>query len=152
MEKIQFTTQINAPCEKVYRAMLGLDSIKTYEQWTSVFNPTSTYQGNWDKGAKIWFIGTGEDGKRGGMVSEIAENIPNKFVSIRHYGILDGDNEITEGTDVEKWAGGLENYAFEENVGITTVNVECDATEEFVAYFQTTWPQALSKLKEMIEG
>jgi hypothetical protein len=38
------------------------------------------------------------------MVSKIVENITNKFVSIKHCGLLMGDKEITEGPDVEKWA------------------------------------------------
>lgn len=76
--------------------MLGLKNINTYEQWTSVFNPTSTYEGKWEKGEKMYFVGTDKNGKRGGMVSEIADFVPSKFVSVRHYGILDGENEITK--------------------------------------------------------
>mgnify|MGYP006174362993 CR=1 FL=1 len=64
-----------------------------------------------------------ENGKKGGMVSEIVEHKPASFVSIRHYGFLDGDTEITTGEQVEQWAGGHENYSFEENNGITTVIV-----------------------------
>ena len=86
------------------------------------------------------------------MVSEIAENIPNKFVSIRHYGILNGDTEITTGEEVEKWAGGLENYTFDENNGITTVTVEMDTTDEYVDYFNQTWRKALNKLKSILES
>ena len=151
MKKIQFKKIINAPAGKVYKTMLGLENISTYEQWTAEFNPTSTYEVNWEKGSRIYFIGTDENGKRAGMVSEIAENIPNKFVSIRHYGILDGEQEITEGPEVEKWAGGLENYIFQEHNGVTTVTVETDTTEEFADYFDATWPKALNKLKELAE-
>lgn len=85
------------------------------------------------------------------MVSEIADIIPYRFVSIRHYGILDGENEITEGADVEKWAGGLENYSLHESNGKTTVLVETDITEDYLDYFNTTWPKALNKLKEIAE-
>lgn len=131
--------------------MLGLVNIKTYEQWTAEFNPTSSYEGSWEKGTKIYFVGTDENGKKGGMVSEIADNIPFLFVSIRHYGILDGENEITEGPEVEKWAGGLENYSFHENNGVTTVTVESDVTEDYLDYFDTTWPNALKKLKALSE-
>jgi hypothetical protein len=131
--------------------MLGINNIKTYEQWTSEFNPTSTYEGSWEKGAKIYFIGTDENGKRGGMVSEIADNMPFRFVSIRHYGILDGENEITEGAEVEKWAGGLENYSFEENNGVTTVTVDVDSMEDYIDFFNKTFPKALDKLKEIAE-
>lgn len=151
MKKLQFKKDINALAEKVYNTMLGISNIETYEQWTSEFNPTSTYEGSWEKGAKIYFIGIDENGKRGGMVSEIADNVPFRFVSIRHYGILDGQNEITEGADVEKWAGGLENYSFHEDNGVTTVTVESDVTEDYLDYFNTTWPIALNKLKELAE-
>ena len=86
------------------------------------------------------------------MVAEIAENIPNKFVSIRSYGILKGDIEITEGEEIEKWAGGLENYTFEENNGMTTVTVDVDMTDDYVDYFNETYPKALNKLKSILES
>jgi len=151
MKKIQYHININASAEQVYNTMLGMDSIETYEQWTAEFNPTSTYEGSWEKEAKIHFVGTDENGKKGGMVSEIADNIPFQFVSIRHNGILDGENEIMEGPEVERWAGGLENYAFHENNGVTTVTVESDVAEDYLDYFNTTWPKALKKLKELSE-
>ncbi|MFC6860897.1 SRPBCC family protein [Zunongwangia atlantica] len=151
MKKLQYQKLINAPAEKVYKTMLGLENIETYQQWTAEFNPTSTYEGSWEKGSKIYFVGVDENGKRGGMVSEISENIPFRFVSIRHYGILDGENEITEGAEVEKWAGGLENYSFIENDNKTTVMVETDAAEEYLDYFDNTWDKALNKLKEITE-
>lgn len=152
MKKLQYTIEINASADEVYNTMLGIDNIETYNLWTAEFNPTSTYEGSWEKESKIYFVGTDENGKKGGMVSEIVENIPNQFVSIRHYGILDGDQEITEGPEVEKWAGGLENYSFQEENGVTTVTVECDMTEDYQDYFDTTWPKALKKLKELSEN
>lgn len=151
MKNLQFSINIKAPAAKVYNMMLGIDNKTTYEQWTALFNPSSTYEGSWNKGSKILFVGVGEDGKKGGMVSEIAENIPNQFVSIRHYGLVHGDIEITEGPDVEKWAGGLENYTFEENNGITKVTVDVDTSEDFTDYMNDAFPNALAKLKEISE-
>ncbi|RIV73757.1 SRPBCC family protein [Flagellimonas aequoris] len=151
MKKVQYKKDIKASAEKVYNTMLGMDTIETYEQWTSEFNPTSTYEGSWEKGSKIYFVGTDENGKRGGMVSEIADNVPFQFVSIRHYGILDGDTEITEGPEVEKWAGSLENYTLQEHNGVTTLTVETDVANDYLDYFNTTWPKALNKLKELAE-
>lgn len=150
MKRLSYKTEIKAPAEKVFRTMLGLDEISTYEAWTALFNPTSSYEGSWDKGSKIYFTGIHE-GKKGGMIAEIAENISNKFVSIRHYGVLDGDDEITSGPEVEGWAGSFENYSLEENNGITTVSVEVDTKEEYADYFDKTWPLALDKLKEICE-
>ena len=151
MQKVQFKKEINASAKKVYETMLGLQDKTTYEHWTAAFNPTSTYEGSWHKGAKIYFIGTDENGKRGGMISEIAENIPSEFVSIKHNGILDGENEITSGEQVEQWAGGHENYRFQENNGVTTVTVEMDTVDDYLDYFNNTYPKALDKLKEISE-
>ncbi|MBK8442998.1 MAG: SRPBCC domain-containing protein [Sphingobacteriales bacterium] len=151
MNKIQFKVSINAPANKVYDTMLGIGNKLTYQQWTALFNPTSTYEGNWGKGSKMQFIGTDEQGEKGGMLSEIVENIPHRFVSIRHYGLLKADEEITEGPEVEKWANGFENYTFEENNGITTVIVDLDTTEDFLDYMNQTYPKALEKLKEICE-
>ncbi len=151
MENLHYSITINAPVNKVYDAMLGISNKSIYEEWTALFNPTSTYEGSWDKGSKILFVGIDEEGERGGMVSEIAENIPYKFVSIRHYGLLKAGKEITEGPDVEKWANGFENYSFEENNGLTLVNVELETIVDFVDYMNQTYPKALLKLKEIVE-
>ena len=117
----------------------------------ALFNPTSTYEGSWNKGSKIHFLGTDENGEKGGMVSEIAENIPNSFVSIRHYGFLKDGKEITEGQEVEKWANGFENYTFKEISGTTTVTVDLDTTDDFLDYMNENFPKALDKLKEICE-
>jgi len=151
MKKIKFYVRINAPVNKVYDVMLGISNKSTYEQWTALFNPTSTYDGSWNKGSKILFIGTDEKGDKGGMVSEIFNNIPNSFISIRHYGLLKGNVEIIEGPEVEKWANGFENYTFEEENGTTTVTVDLDTTEEFLDYMNQSYPKALEKLKEICE-
>lgn len=151
MKKLQFKVSINAPVSKVYDLMLGIKSKSTYEQWTALFNPTSTYEGTWEKGNKILFIGVDEKGEKGGMVSRIVENTSNKFVSIQHYGLVKADKEITEGPEVEKWANGLENYTFEENNGTTIVTVDLDITEDFEGYMNEAYPKALDKLKEICE-
>lgn len=151
MKRLLFSETIQAPVTKVYDTMLGISNKTTYEQWTAVFNPTSTFKGNWQEGSRMYFVGENEKGEKGGMVSEIAKNIPNTFVSIKHIGMIQGDKEIFEGSEVEPWAGCLENYAFEEINGVTTVTIEMDAIEGHESYFTDTWPKALNKLKEMIE-
>ena len=160
MQKLQFKKEINASAQKVHETMLGLKNKSTYEYWTATFNPTSTYEGSWNKGSKILFIGIDEKGEKGGMVSEIFDNIPNRFVSIRHYGLLKGNVEITEGSEVEKWANGFENYSFEESNarpddpvgrGTTNLTVDLDTTEDFLDYMNQNYPKALDKLKEICE-
>ena len=153
MANLQFNILINATVTKIYDCMLGINSKSTYEQWTALFNPTSTYEGSWEKGSKILFVGVDEKGEKGGMVSRIAENIPNEFVSIQHYGLFKAGEEITEGAEVEKWANGMENYTFEESNGAVTVTVDLlNIPEEFVGYMNDAYPKALEKLKEICEN
>jgi hypothetical protein len=151
MVPLQFKIEINATAQKVYDAMLGLTNKSTYEYWVSVFNPTSTYEGSWKKGSKIYFVGVDENGKKGGMVSLIEDNQPATFVSIKHYGFLDGEVEITTGELVEKWTGGHENYTFQEQEGKTILTVDMDTVEDYEDFFNTTYPKALEKLKEISE-
>lgn len=151
MKKLQFKVSINSPVSNVFDKMLGITNKSTYEQWTAVFNPTSTYEGSWDKGSKILFIGVDEKGEKGGLVSRIVENQLNQFVSIQHYGLYKEGKEITEGPDVEKWANGFENYSFEESNGTTLLIVDLDTTEDFVNFMNDTYPKALDKLKEICE-
>lgn len=147
--KLHFQVEIHAPVSKVFQTML---ESKTYSEWTSVFNPTSRFVGSWDKGSKILFIGSDQDGNEGGMVSRIKENIQNKFVSIEHLGVLNNGQEITSGPEVEIWAGALENYSYEEKNGNTLLSVDLDSNEEFKSYFEETYPKALEKLKSICES
>ncbi|MEW6654185.1 MAG: SRPBCC domain-containing protein [Bacteroidota bacterium] len=126
-------------------------AVQTYREWTSVFNPTSYYDGKWEKGAKMLFLGTNADGKKEGMVSIIRDFVPNKFVDIEHIGMISGDEEITSGEAVNAWAGAHEKYLFFDENGKTVLIVELDTTEEFKSYFFQTYPKALEKLKSICE-
>ena len=70
MKKVQYKVSINAPSSKVYDCMLGINDKLTYEQWTALFNPTSTYEGSWIKGSKMLFIGIDEKGETFEKTSE----------------------------------------------------------------------------------
>lgn len=86
------------------------------------------------------------------MVSRIKENVPHKFISIEHLGLVQNEEEITSGAAVEGWAGALENYTFIEENGKTLLSVYVEAHPEFASYFSETWPKALQKLKAICEA
>ncbi len=151
MRKLKFEIEINATVGKVYDFMLGLTKKESYEQWTYHFNPTSSYDGSWSKNERIYFVGLDEDGIKGGMVSEIVQNIPSKFVSIKHIGLLVNGKELLKGPEVEKWASGFENYYFKENEGVTSLIVEIDTIDDLENYMNDCYPKALQKLKEICE-
>ncbi len=149
MEKIKFETTINAPVEKVYSTMLA-DA--TYRQWTAEFNPSSFYEGKWETGEKMLFVGISKEGKKEGMVSRIKEAAANKYVGIEHLGILQDEKDVTSGPAVEGWAGAMEEYFFTATNEQTLLQVQMDANEDFKAYFESTWPKALNKLKQICES
>jgi uncharacterized protein YndB with AHSA1/START domain len=149
LEPMQFEISIHAKAEKVYRTMLDE---KQYAAWTVAFNPASHYKGSWEKNARIVFLGEDKNGKTAGMVSRIKENIPNKFVSIEHLGMIENGQEIFSGPAVANWAGALENYTFTEDRGKTLLTVTLEASQEHKPYFSETWPKALEKLKAICEA
>lgn len=148
MKTVHASIVINAPKEKVWKAML---EDKTYREWTTAFHAGSHFVGSWDQGSEIRFLGPNEDGTMGGMVGRIKENRPYEFVSIEYVGEIMNGKVDTTSEHAKAWIGGHENYAFAEKDGKTEVVVDTDTTEEMVNIFEDMWPQALKKLKEVAE-
>ncbi len=147
MLKLHFSIVINAPVKKVWKTMLDK---KTYEIWTTEFGPGSTYKGDWSKGNKMLFIAPGEKGEMG-MVSRIKENRQDEYISIEHIGVVNEGKEDTSSEAVEVWSGAFENYTFKEEEGKTELLVDMDIVEEYKEMFESAWPKALNKLKEIAE-
>jgi len=151
MKRLKYAIKIKSPVAQVYDKMLGLSNKSTYEEWTSLFSPTSSYEGTWDVGSKMLFTSLDDKGETAGMVSRILENKANICVSIQHYGMLQSGKEITEGPEVDGWSGSLENYSFEEEEGMTIVSMEIDTAEEYEEQMNKLYPNVLQKLKEVCE-
>ena len=100
------------------------------------------------KGSKVLFLGP--DGG-GGMVSKVASNKKNEFMSFEHLGVVKDGIEDTESDSAEGWAGAKENYRLIDENGKTKLAVDMDSTDEFKDYFLKTWPVALEKVKELSE-
>jgi len=146
---LHYSIEINTSPAKVYTTLIDK---KGFSEWTSEFNATSRYEGTWEKGARVRFLGQDADGKTGGMASRIKENIAGRFISIEHLAIVKDELEITSGPEVKDWAGALENYSFREKNGHTILSVDVNTNEDFKSYFIDTWPKALKKLKSMCEA
>ncbi|QPH39129.1 SRPBCC domain-containing protein [Pedobacter endophyticus] len=140
MEKITFNISIAAPAKSVWNTLLG---VETYPKWTSVFAEGSAVETDWQKGSKALF----HDGTGNGMVSKIEENIPYRFISIKHLGdVKDGIEDLNKG-----WGDAYENYTLEESDGKTNLNIELNVVKEWAEFMNDTWPQALEKVKELAE-
>ncbi len=151
MKKTQFRIGINAPPSEVYNKMLGIHNKDTYSQWAKIFNPTSRYEGDWEEGSKIAFIGTSEEGKQEGIFCIITKNIPNQYLSMRTQGLIEDGVEIAEGPGLDQWQNLEESYWFDETNGATNLTIEVEIPDDHVEIFSSLWPKALEKLKSIIE-
>jgi uncharacterized protein YndB with AHSA1/START domain len=144
LQRLRFTTTIDAPREHVWKTMLDQE---TYRRWTDAFTEGSYYEGSWDQGERIVFLAPSGEG----MVAEIAESRKPEYISIRHLGMTKGGVEDTESEAVRAWTPAYENYTFSEKGGATELTVEMDVVPEYESFMAETWPKALAKLKEISE-
>jgi uncharacterized protein YndB with AHSA1/START domain len=141
MKKQEFTISINAAPENVWKILWSND---TYTQWTAPFAEGSQVKTDWQKGSQVLF----HDGNNNGMMAEIADIVPNQYMSFKHRGMVkDGVEEITN----PEWAGAFENYTLENKDGKTNLIVDIDLNEEYMDYFLDAFPKALQKVKELSE-
>jgi len=150
MERQKFSILIGAPREVVWRTMLDE---QTYREWTKAFMPGSHYEGEWQEGAKMLFLGPNPDtGEEGGMVSRVKAVRPYEHVSVEHLGIVAKGVEDTTSDEARRWAPALESYSFRETPEGTEVFVETDTPDEYKAMLEEHWPKALESLKRLAEG
>lgn len=141
---------INASPEKVWDSVVNKSK---YQKWTAPFQETSTFEGGWNKGDRILFVGINDKGKKEGMVSEIAESRYPEFISVKHLGmILDGIEDTTS-EEVKKWAPAYENYTLEK-IGPekTLFKLSLDTPDEWADMMIDLWPKAFKILKELSEN
>jgi hypothetical protein len=148
METLTFSTFINADKRKVWDTML---EDKTYREWTKAFMEGSYYDGSWEKGSEIRFLGADEHGKLQGIISRIKENRKYEFVSIEHFGLIKDGIVDTQSDEVKKWAPSFENYTFNSKENGTEVIVEMQVNTEYKEMFEDMWPRALKNLKTLCE-
>lgn len=147
MENLQFKKSINAPADKVWKALWEDEN---YREWTTPFAAGSEAISDWKEGSTVQFL----DGKGSGMVSEITKSIPNEFMSFKHLRSIKDGKEVMDDPKDKEWAGSLENYTLKESNGKTELTVDLKfkgMDEKMMSYFEDTWPGALDKLKEVAE-
>jgi len=148
MKKLTYTVKITAPVRVVWETML---EDETYRDWASAFHDGSFFEGGWERGDSIRFLGPNDDGTLGGLLGVIERNDPRSFVSVRYLGQVDRGVDDLDSELAQSIAGSHENYSFSEEGGVTTVLVELDSDEQFVEMFDEMWPLALARLKEIAE-
>lgn len=144
MKRYQFKITIDASREKVWDILW---SDATYPQWTSAFSEGSHAETDWKKGSKILLL----DGTNQGMVSRVAENIPNEFMSLKHLGTVRKGVEDFENEEARTWSGAIENYTLKTVRGKTELTIDQDIADSYKDNFLSTWPKALQKIKKLAE-
>jgi hypothetical protein len=149
MLRQRYAITINAPREKVWKTMLD-DA--TFREWASAFNPGTYFEGSWDQGSELRFLGPDpETGKIAGMFARIHENRPYEFVSIEHLGLIQDGKVDTTSEFATQWAPAYENYTFQDKEGGTEVLVDIDVLEDYLPFYEEAWPKALQNLKALAE-
>ncbi|MCD6066692.1 MAG: hypothetical protein K0S33_1518 [Bacteroidetes bacterium] len=145
MKRLQFTTDINAPREKVWDALW---QDQNYRKWTSVFAPTSYYITDWKEGGKIQFL----SGDGTGMYSTIEKMQRPDFMFFKHIGEMKEGKEQPLNESTKSWTGSMENYTLKEANSVTTLSVDIDVTDDHVESFANIFPKALQLVKELAEA
>lgn len=145
MEKLNFKTVINATPEKIWKVLWNDD---TYRKWTSAFSEGSHAETDWKQGSKVLFL----DGEGMGMVSRVAENRPNEYMSFEHLGEVRDGVEDTTSERVKQWAGAHENYTLKKVNGKTELIIDMDINDEYKDMFAQMWSKALENVKKLSEN
>lgn len=115
--------------------------------WTSAFAEGLPFDGHWRSGGRTRFL-TPEGH---GVVSEVAENRPGEFRSLRHVGHIDDSGmEDTASAAILACAPAYENFTFARTPRGTRLIVHQDPAEAFEDMPQA-WPAALARLKTLCE-
>lgn len=148
MSKQQFKISIAADPSTVWHALFDDES---YSKWTKAFASGSKAVTDWKEGSKVLFT----DGSGAGMVSRIEKVRENELMQFRHLGELkDGKEIIAAKPDENAWDG-TETYRLKPSNTGTDLEVDLEFRElsqEFVDYFNNTFPKALEDLKKLAEA
>lgn len=152
MERRRFSVEVAAPAAVVWSTMFDES---TYRQWTSVFNPDSYFEGTWQPGTEIRFLGSSPEGEGSGMTGVfgvITAHRPYEFVAIEYQGQIVNDADDISSQEARQLIGARESYTFVQNNGSTTVTIDVDTADTYDQMLSELWPKGLAKLKELAEA
>lgn len=142
MNTLQFSTQIKASKEKVWKTIW---EDTTFRDWANIIDEGTYMAGELKEGNEVQFISS----VGGYGVTSLVEKLtPNKFVQFKHS--ADTKNSGTQERDKE-WTGGKESYSLVENNGVTALSVEIDVPPGQEETFQEIQPKALKRIKLLAE-
>lgn len=141
MTQLKFSININASKEKIWDILWEDQS---YRGWTAKFIPGSYYEGELKEGNDIRFLSPGEHG----LFAKVEKVIPYQSMHFVHFGlVLDG---VSQHKTFEEDA--IEYYDLYESDFGTELTVTIKTDEEYITYFNNSFPRALNAVKELAEA
>lgn len=141
MEKVNFTTEINAPKNIVWEVLWNE---KSYREWTKLFCEGSYYKADWREGGRIHFLSL----EGSGMYSDIEKLVADEYVSFKHRGEV--KDNIEQPND-ENWTDAYEIYSLTETGDKTQLTVTIDLDEKYAEYFSNIFPKVIQIVKNLSE-
>lgn len=141
-QNLHFRIEIDAPADAVWEHMLGDAG---YRDWTAAFCEGSYFEGRWESGTDMRFLGPSGEGMR----AHIDEARRPEYVSIRHLGEL----RAGQADGASDWQGVFERYRLQATGGRTLLEVELTGVPDaYVEMMDTAWPLALARLQARCTG
>lgn len=139
---MKFSVEIHSPKQKVWETLWQDETLR---EWAGIIDPGTYMIGELKEGSEVQFI-SAENGY--GVTSRVEKLVPYEYLLLRHS--ADTQNSGTQERNKE-WTGGKEVYELLEANATTTLNVSFDVPPEMETYFNTVYPKALDKVKELAE-
>ena len=142
VEKLQFTTEISAPRERVWNILWG---DKTFRDWANIIDEGMYMAGELKEGNEVQFISSVSGY---GVTSLVEKLVFNEFVSFRQMADTKDSGKRERETE---WAGTTESYLLAEKGDTTTLTVNIDVPPGQKETFKVRFPKALERVKTLAE-
>jgi uncharacterized protein YndB with AHSA1/START domain len=145
MKDLQFSIDIAASTARVWDCMFDPTA---YRDWTSAFAEGSYFEGVWATGRRLRFL----DPQGFGMEAVVDEAVTHEVMSLRLVGEIKGGRPVADSALSRTPAH--ERYVFTAlPAGGTHLVIHLQSWDDgFTDFLQTTWPQALDRLKALAES
>ncbi|MEM1251724.1 MAG: SRPBCC domain-containing protein [Cyanobacteria bacterium P01_H01_bin.21] len=145
METLDYDVRINASKPSIWST---LTETEKYTKWVKAFSPNSYADGEWKQGTYIKFL----DPDMGGTKAFIEALETNERILVRHISMISKEGEeSTDGEIASHWIGTTEEYRLIGENDATSLKIQIKTHSDFVPMFESCWPEALRRIKELSE-
>ena len=144
MKDLQFSIDVAAPVARVWDCMFDPTA---YRDWTRAFCEGSYFEGSWEQGRRLRLL----DPRGFGMEAVVDERREHALLSLRLVGEIKDGRPLPDSPLHAEPAH--ERYVFSATPGGTHLVIHLQSWDDgFTDFLQSTWPQALQRLKALAES